>query len=62
MKSFDLNILLDSKKKVNLSKINKNKTWASIYKKSKTNLVVYPEDRADWAKFLDKITTSINKL
>ena len=62
MKSFDLNILLDSKKKVNLSKINKNKTWASIYKKSKTNLVVYPEDRTDWAKFLDKITTSINKL
>ena len=62
MKFFDLNILLDSKKKINLSKINKNKIGAPIYKKSKTKSIVYPEDEATWTKFLDKTVELINKL
>ena len=62
MKFFDLNILLDSKDKTNLSKINKNKIWASNYKKYKTKSIIYPEDKDSWSKFLDKISQSISKL
>jgi len=62
MNYFDLNILLDSKNKTNLSKINKTKTGAFNYKKSKTKLMIYPEDKESWLKFLDKASESISKL
>ena len=62
MKFFDLNILLDSKDKANLSKINKNKIWASSYKKAKSKSIIYPDDKESWSKSLDKISKSISKL
>ena len=62
MNYFDLNILLDSKNKANLSKINKDKAWSSNYKKAKTKPLVYPEGKEAWIKFLDNVSKSINKL
>ena len=62
MRFFDLNILLDSKDKSNLSAINKNKTWASNYKKAKSKSIIYPDDKDSWSKALDKISKSISKL
>ena len=62
MRFFDLNILLDSKDKSNLSIINKNKTWASNYKKAKSKSIIYPDDKDSWSKALDKISKSISKL
>ena len=62
MKFFDLNILLDSKDKKLLSKINKNKSLSLNYKKSKSANLVYPEDNESWIKLSDKIDSLISKL
>ena len=62
MNFFDLNILLDSKDKKNLSKIKKTKGFFSNYKKSNSKLLVYPENNDSWSKFLDTIIPLINKL
>ena len=62
MKFFDLNILLDSKDKKLLSKINKNKSLSLNYKKSKSINLIYPEDNESWIKLSDKIDSLISKL
>ena len=62
MPFFDLNILLDSKKKTLLSKINKNKNLSLNYKKSKKTSLVYPDDSVAWNKFSNKINSLISKL
>ena len=59
---FDLNILLDSKNKSLLSKINKNKNLSLKYKKSKSVNLVYPDDNESWKNLSDKINSLINKL
>ena len=62
MKEFNLNILLDSKEKILLSKINKNKKLSLSYKKSKSKSFIYPEDNDSWRKLSDKIDSLFNKL
>ncbi|MAR14852.1 MAG: hypothetical protein CMG21_00110 [Candidatus Marinimicrobia bacterium] len=59
---FDLNVLLDTKDKNLLSKINKNKNLSSNYKKSKSINLIYPDDNESWFKLSDKIDSLINKL
>jgi len=62
MNFFDLNVLLDSKNKSLLSKINKNKALSSNYKKSKSINFIYPDDNNSWLKISDKIDSLISKL
>ena len=62
MKEFNLNILLDSKDKGLLSKINKNKQLSLNYKKSKSKSFIYPDDNDSWKKLSDKIDSLFNKL
>tara|TARA_B100001540_G_scaffold163047_1_gene144276 strand:+ start:52 stop:879 length:828 start_codon:yes stop_codon:yes gene_type:complete len=62
MNFFDFNVLLDTKDKKLLSKINKNKSLSSNYKKSKSINLVYPDDNESWFKLSDKIDSLINKL
>ena len=62
MKEFNLNILLDSKDKSLLSKINKNKQLSLNYKKSKSKSFIYPDDNDSWKKLSDKIDSLFNKL
>ena len=62
MNYFDLNILLDSKDKKNLAKINKNKGFSSNYKKSKSYSLIYPDDIDSWSSFFKKFNSLIDKL
>jgi len=62
MNFFDLNVLLDSKNKSVLSKINKNKALSSNYKKSKSINLTYPDDNDSWLKISNKIDSLISKL
>ena len=62
MPFFDMNVLLDSKDKSLLSKINKNKQLSLVYKKSKSKSLIYPDDNDSWLKLLDKIDSLISKL
>jgi len=62
MKFFDLNVLLDSKGKNLLSKINKNKSLSLNYKKSKSINLIYPDDNDSWKTLSDKIDLLISKL
>jgi len=62
MPFFDMNILLDSKNKSLLSKINKNKQLSLSYKKSKSKNLFYPDGNDSWLKLSDKIDSLISKL
>ena len=62
MPFFDLNILLDSKKKTNFSKIKSSKKMASNYKKSKTKILEYPQDLDSWKTFINKVLPLFDKL
>ena len=62
MPFFDMNVLLDSKDKSLLSKINKNKQLSLVYKKSKSKSLIYPDDNDSWLKLSDKIDSLISKL
>ena len=62
MSFFNLNILLDSKDKKLLTKINKDKNLSLNYKKSKSINLVYPDDNESWIKLSDKIDSLISKL
>ena len=62
MKFFDLNIVLDDKKKINSNSIKKDKSLSVNYKKYKSKLLKYPVEKDSWGDFFDKFNKSINKL
>ena len=62
MKFFDLNVVLDFKDKKNFNKIKNDKVLSSNYKKYKSKLLKYPEDKEAWMEFLNKFESLINKL
>jgi len=62
MKFFDLNVVLDDEKKTNSNAIKKDKLLSANYKKYKSKLLKYPNEKNPWSEFVEKFNKLTDKL